>query len=253
MNEATVSPASAKLAGSGRLVRVLKRTGLYVGAVLLALLAGHIIWVSSGSNEWKVVSDKDGIRVATLKTPGYSVFKYKVNMHVDQDLSGVVFYMTDLHTGADVGATDLRRIEKVSADPVSYVYDTYKLDLPRPFHQIEVMIVNQYHQDPVTKQVKLDVYAAPNREPLKQGITRLVHLANTWTLTPVASGGVDIESISEMDLGIPYVLANLAMPALVAEEFDKMRQMLKKDRYKNQKPAFISEPHEQQNVADAGL
>jgi hypothetical protein len=235
----------------GRTLRVLKRVSLGGAGVLLALLAAHVLWTSSGSNQWRVASDRNGIRVATLKTPGSSLLKYKVNLHVDQDLSGVVFYLTDLHTGADVGASGLRRIEQVAANPVNYVYDTYKLDLPRPFHRIEVLLVNQYYQDPATKQVRLNVYAAPNKEPLDRNVTRLVHLSNTWTLTPVESGGTDIESVSEMDLGIPYVLANMAMPGLVDEEFAKMREMLKKDRYKNGKPAFISELHPQQQVADA--
>ena len=239
------------VAKSGRTLGVLKRTGIVIASVLVTLLAADLIWTSSGSNQWRVASDKDGIRVSTLKTPGSSLLKYKAAMHVDQDLSGVVFYLTDLHTGADVGASGLRRIEKVSADPVNYVYDTYKLDLPRPFHRIEVMIVNQYSQDPATKQVRLNVYAAPNKEPLDRNITRMVHLSNSFTLTPVESGGTDIESVLEMDLGIPYVLANIAMPGLVDEEMVKMREMLKKDRYKNRKPAFITELHGEQRVADA--
>jgi hypothetical protein len=234
----------------------LKRGAIMNLAGLVLVLACDAIWVNSGSNEWRLASDKNGIRVWTMKSPGYALLKYKVDMHVDQNLSSVVFYMTDLQTGADVGASELRRIETVSAAPVHYVYDTYKLDLPRPFHRIEVMIVNQYHQDPVTKQVMLDVYAAPNKQPLNTKVTRLVHLANSWTMTPLQTGGVDIESISEMDLGLPYVVANLAMPGLVAEEFGKMRQMLKKDRYQNRSPAFITELHAGQNggqkVADAG-
>jgi hypothetical protein len=173
-------------------------------------------------------------------------------MHVDSRLSDVVFYLSDLNTGADVGAFDIRRLEQVSAAPLYYVYDTYKLKLPRPFGLLEVMIVNQYRQDPVTKQVTLNVYAAPGKRPLQKNVTRVVHLGNTWTLTPLESGGVDVESVLQMDLGTPYVLANLAMPALVDGEFDKMRATLKKDKFKNRKPAFISEPYEDQKVADAG-
>jgi hypothetical protein len=173
-------------------------------------------------------------------------------MHVDSRLSDVVFYLSDLNTGADVGAFDIRRIEKVSAAPLYYVYDTYKLKLPRPFGLLEVMIVNQYRQDPVTKQVTLNVYAAPNKRPLQKHITRVVHLGNTFTLTPVESGGVDIDSVLQMDLGTPYVLANLAMPSLVDKEMDRMRQTLKLDKYKNRTPQFITEPHADQKVADAG-
>jgi hypothetical protein len=237
---------------SGRLARVLKVAGLVNAVATVVVLVAHFVWTSSGSNEWRLASDKRGIKVWTLKSPGQSLLSYKVHMHVDSRLSDVVFYLSDLKTGADVGAFDIRRLEQVSAPPLYYVYDTYKLKLPRPFGLLEVMIVNQYRQDPVTKQVTLNVYAAPGKRPLQKNITRVVHLGNTWTLTPVESGGVDVESVLQMDLGTPYVLANLAMPSLVDEEFDKMRATLKKDKFKNRTPAFISEPYADQKVAAAG-
>lgn len=237
---------------SGRPARFLKRSGLAIIGVLSALLVAHVTWTSSGSNEWKLVSDHSGVRISTLKTPGYSLLKYKVDMHVDSKLSDIVFFLTDLQSGGDVGAFDISRIEHVAAHPVNYVYDTYKLNLPRPFGPIQVMIVNQYFQDPATKQVSVNVYAAPNKRPLDTSIARVVHLSNNWILTPLASGGVDIESVSELDLGIPYVLANFVMPRVLDEEVSKMRAVLKQDKYKNGKPAFISELPASQQVADAG-
>jgi hypothetical protein len=234
----------------GRMGKVLNYGGKSILVLALVLLVADIVWTSSGSNQWNVVSDKDGIRVATMKTPGYSLFKYKVDMHVDNKLSDIVFYMSDLNTGYDVGASDIRRIEQVSSAPLFYAYDTYKLDL-KPFGKLDVLILNEYIQDPKTKKVSINVNAAPNKEPVNPNVMRIVHLSNNFTLTPVATGGVDIELISEMDLGLPYVLTNLAMPSVIPEEFGKMREMLKKDRYKNGKPAFITELDENPKVANA--
>ncbi|WP_116812443.1 hypothetical protein [Steroidobacter cummioxidans] len=227
----------------GRGARALKRAGIALGVVLVALFGAHIAWTNSGSNEWQLVSDQDGIRVSALKTPGYSLMKYKVNVRFDANLSEALFMLTDLDTGKDFGATDIKRIEEVSTPSLFYAYDTYKLTLPKPFGQVEVVLLNQCYEDPKTKQFHINVYAAPNRIPRAGDIPRIVHLSNNWTLTPV-EGGVDVESVSEMDLGLPYVLANLAMPEVIGGQIKAMREVMKTDRYKHGKPVLLSSTQE---------
>jgi len=241
MNESTAKDKS-------RLRRLAGRGGKWVLGLVAVLFGAHVMWVNSGSSQWEPVSDKDGIRVSKMKTPGYSLLKYKVEMHLDSKLSDVVYYMSDLNTGYDVGASDIRRLEQVAADPMFYAYDTYKLDL-KPFGKLDVMIVNEYVQDPVTKQVNINVYAAPNKRAAEPGVPRVVHLSDNFTLTPVAAGGVDLQLLSEMDLGLPYIVQNLVMPGVAHEESAKMREMLKKDKYRNGKPAFITELHEDRKLA----
>ena len=229
----------------GTFAKVLKHGSRWTLGVLVVLFAADLAWTNSGSSTWKLVSDKDGIRVSSMKTPGYSLLKYKLEMHVDSQLSDIGFYMSDLNTGYDVGASDIRRIESLAAPPVFYVYDNYKLDLS-PFGKLDVMIINQYAQDPETKKVSINVYAASNKTPVDPQVARVVHLSNNFTLTPVQTGGVDIELMSEMDLGLPYIVQNLMVSGVAHKEFGKMREMLKKDRYKNGKPAFMTDLHKDQ-------
>lgn len=220
-------------------MKVLKRVGLSVGAVAVALLGAHIAWTNSGSNEWQLVSDQEGIKISALKSPGYSLMKYKVNVRFDSELPEVLFMLTDLDTGKDFGASDIKRIEEVATPSLFYAYDTYKLTLPKPFGKVEVVLLNQCYEDPKTKQYHINIYAAPNRIPRDGAVPRVVHLSNNWTLTPVA-GGVDVESVSEMDLGLPYLLANLAMPEVIGSQIRAMREVMKTDRYKNGKPVLLS-------------
>jgi hypothetical protein len=242
------SIAKDKGAGKGGFRRLAGRGGKWVLGLAAVLCAAHLAWVNAGSSQWQLVSDKDGIRVSSMKTPGYSLLKYKVEMHLDSKLSDVVYYMSNLDTGYDVGASDIRRLEQVAADPMFYAYDTYKLDL-KPFGKLDVMIVNEYVQDPVTKQVAINVYAAPNKRAIDPRIPRVVHLSDNFTLTPLATGGVDLQLLCEMDLGLPYLLQNLVMPRVAHDESAKMRDMLKKDKYRNGKPAFITELHEDRKLA----
>lgn len=219
-----------------------RTAGKVVLALFVLLFGADLAWTGSGSNEWEAVSDSNGIRVASMKTPGYRLLKYKVEMVADARLSDVVFYLSDTGTGNDVGAKDVKRLEAVSSAQLSYVYDTYKLDLPAPFGQAEVVLINSQVQDPVTGKVRVNIFGAPNKLPRTPGLRRVEHLANSWTLTPLPDGGVAIESVSEFDLGLPYLLANAAMPGVIGQEFAKMRELLKLDKYKNKTLPHITEP-----------
>jgi hypothetical protein len=233
-----------------RVSKVLKYGGLSLATVAFLAAMAHFAWTFSGTGEWQRVSGKDGIQISTLKVSGESALKYKVDMRVEARLADVVAFLSETETGIDLGAYDIRRLEAVSAPPVFYAYDTYKLRLPEPFGELEVVIINQYAQDPDTRTVRVNVNAAPNKLPPDASIRRVVHLSNCWTLTPLPGGGVNMESISEMDLGMPYVLANLAMPSVIQENFGNIRALLKLDKYKNKHPAFIAELADP-DVADA--
>lgn len=221
----------------GKLAKLIKITGV-VGVLLLV---AHVGWVNSGSSQWEPVSDKDDIRVWSMKTPGQKMKKYKVEVLTKSDCSDFVFYMSDINTGYDVGASELKRIEEVSDDPSYLVYDTYKLDM-RAFGTLDVVIVNHYEQDPKTGVVQVNVHAAANKIPLDPKFWRIKHLSNNFTCTPLPQGGTKIQLFSEMDLGIPYFLQNLMMPTISHDEIGKMREVLKRDRYRQGKPAFIFDP-----------
>lgn len=236
--------------GSGKVGKIFKYFSVWAVVVLAVLFAADFAWKQSGSNEWKLATERDGIRVYSLKAPGYRLLKYKALMHMDERLSDVTFYLTDLHTGYDLGATDIRRLGEVITPQLSYVYDTYKLSLPPPFGKREIVLLNTRVQDPVTKKVMISIYAAPNKLPPDTSITRVIRLSNNWTLTPLASGGVDIESVSELDLGLPYVLANLVMPDVLVQELGKMLKVIKKERYRNQTVPFITELNEKPASAE---
>ena len=221
----------------GKLAKLIK----IAGVVGVLLLVAHVGWVNSGSSEWEPVSDKDDIRVWSMKTPGQKMKKYKVEVLTKSDCSDFVFYMSDINTGYDVGASELKRIEEVSDDPAYLVYDTYKLDM-RAFGTLDVVIVNHYEQNPETGVVQVNVHAAANKIPLDPKFWRIKHLSNNFTCTPLPEGGTKIQLFSEMDLGIPYFLQNLMMPTISHDEIGKMREVLKRDRYRQGKPAFIVDP-----------
>src|SRR5215475_12429303 len=84
---------SRSMSANQKSARLLRYKGIAVAGVFVVTLAAHVIWTRSGSNEWQVVSDADGIRISTLKTPGESSLRYRANMQVDSRLSDVVAFL----------------------------------------------------------------------------------------------------------------------------------------------------------------
>ncbi|WNO11563.1 hypothetical protein [Teredinibacter sp. KSP-S5-2] len=229
---------------------ILKKVFNVLGVIVIAItvigLVAHNMWKNSGTNEWVLASDKDGMKIYRLKTPGNVLYKYKVVFEVEARLNDVVSYIASTSTGEDVGAIDVRRIEEVNANPVFYAYDTYKLDM-EAFGMVEVIIINQYSQDPETGIVDANVFSAHNREPRSE-YRRMVHLSNNWTYKPLPNGRVEITSISEMDMGIPYPIANAALVNVFDEKFNEMKDLLlKNDKYKNNTVKYVKELDEIQN------
>lgn len=227
----------------------LKLRKVFYSASYLILIVGviafvaHTIWKQSGDSEWKTVRDENGLVVYTMKVPGETLLKYKFNMTVDARLTDVVYYMTDINTGAELGALDLRRIEHFESDPVVINYDTYKIDL-KPFGLREVVLVGQYMQDPETGAVDLHIAAASNKIAPTPGVKRIQHLSNHWKMIPIAPGKVTIETTSDIDMGIPYFLSNMALADVVCDTTAQMRELLKKEKFRNRTALYVKEPFE---------
>lgn len=218
------------------------RIASYVVLILVAVLYGaHLVWKSSGNSEWEIVREENGLIVYTMKVPGETLLKYKFNMTVDARLTDIVYYMTDINTGAELGAKDLHRIEHLESDPVVINYDTYKIDLA-PFGMREVVIVLQYEQDPVTGIVDMNIAAAPGKIPLTDGLKRIQHLSNHWKMTPIEPGKVKLETTSDVDMGIPYFLSNMVLADVVYDTTAQMRELLKKEKFRNQVALYVKEP-----------
>ncbi|TVZ38730.1 hypothetical protein P886_3111 [Alteromonadaceae bacterium 2753L.S.0a.02] len=215
-----------------------------VPIIFLLIVVGYIIddlWTNSGSNQWEAQKTDNSIAIYSLKAPGDPLLKYKVKTRVKASLSNVVAYITNENTAKDIGITDLVRLEEIESEPLFVAYDAYTVALPDPFGKREVVIQLQYSQDPDTKQVEVNVLAAPHKKPRDSDTKRMVYLSNTWLLTPAEDGYVEIEAISEVDFQIPYFVANSVLADVISEQFTIMQNLLKTEKYQRREAAFIHE------------
>jgi hypothetical protein len=207
---------------------------------LIGVLPGvHFLWKASGSNEWKLVRDENGIQVFTLKAPGSTLLQCRARMRVKTSLASSVFLLRgDPATNDDFGGTDFKVIERIETPDVYLAYYSVKHKMPPPFSTKELVILLNYSQDKQTKAVEINVQAAPTKTPPTAGASRVTHLNNIFRLTPLPNGEVEWDITGDVDMGLFYPLANLAMPDFVFKDLSRDRQLVQTQRY--QKASLIS-------------
>jgi hypothetical protein len=241
----TQASAQAKPSKSRRALGI---AGYGLAAALVAIYLGNALWKVSGSNEWKLELEKDGVKVYSLKSPGAYNKQFKAVMRARYSLNQLVGGLIENSTLDNCrthvpGCMDLKVISAWSSRTMS---DTvlWKLALPAPFSPREIVIRSQVAQDPRTQVVTVDVIAAPNSTPRNEGSVRVTHLQNRWRYIPVGKGQVDIEFLQDMDMGgmFPGVLLNLAGAGETYKFIhDSLPGLLDNERVRSARYDFIAE------------
>ena len=226
-----------------------KRLYFAFSLFVMALLVAHVTWVNSGSAEWKLAKDEDGIKVYTLKAPGDATLKLRTVMEGDYTLAQLVSQHIGVGDTLQVckewipGCVDFKRI--MNFNPArGYDRDLWRVEMPGPFADRELLISTLFHQDKVTKAVTLDVVGMPNSLPHTPGVVRLERIHNQWTYTPLPNGKTEVVLIQDVgfsDVGfVPYPLLNLALVDDSHKFFaTTLRSSLLEDKYVNAKVDIV--------------
>jgi len=228
-----------------------KRLYFAFSLLLLAAVVAHFTWVASGSAKWELAKDEDGIKVYTLKAPGDALLKARTVMDGDYTLTQLTSQHLIVGDTLEVciewipGCKEMKRIQDF--DPVrGYDKDMWRVQLPGPFADRELLITTMFKQDKQTKQVVLDVLSMPNTLPHTPGVIRVERMHNRWTYTPKANGKVEVALIQDTDLpGIgffPYFLMNMTLVDESHKFFaTTLRTSLKEAKYVNAKLEFVDD------------
>jgi hypothetical protein len=237
MNGQTPTPRA-----HGRLWRLGKYLFIVVIVLAVAILAAHLIWKYSGSSEWKLVQDKNGIKIYAMKVPGSTGKKFKGIVRVRSTLSTAVKLLQDPHVCDydHIGCYDSKTIQMLS-DRSGYY--SFRWKYPSRFQPREFLVKATFTQDPRTKEVFETVDAAPDRLPPDGCCVRITEMHNTWRLTPVGNGQVEIEYVVDTSAGgyFPYFLTNLGGPIYIPRVLSKLQGWTEKEKYQNATLSFIQE------------
>lgn len=220
------------------------RRFIFPGIMILTalLMLAHYGWKYSGSNTWKLVKEEGGVRVYTLKAPGSTLLKVKADMRVKTSLSSAVFLLRgDESTVEDFGGKDFTVMDRVETPDLYFAYYAVKHVMPPPFTTKELVILLNYAQDKKSKEVVINVQAAPTRLAPTPDTSRITHLNNIFRATPLPGGEVNWEVTLDVDMGIAYPLANLSMPDYLFEDLTKHKKLVLTEKYQQAKLASVQE------------
>ena len=222
-----------------------KRLYFAFSLLVMAVLVAHFTWAASGSAQWKLAKDEDGIKVYVMKAPGDVMLKMRTVMEGDYTLTQLVSQHIGVGDTLQVckewipGCVDFKRI--IDFDPArGYDRDIWRVQVPGPFADRELLISTMFHQDKQTKAVTLDVVGMPNSLPHTPGVVRLERIHNQWTYTPKANGKVEVVLIQDVGFSevgfVPYPLLNLTLVDDSHKFFaTTLRTSLLEDKYVNAK------------------
>lgn len=214
--------------------------GLLVLSALLVV--AHFTWKYSGSNEWKLAKEENGVRVFTLKSPGSTLLKVKADMRVKTSLSSAVFLLRgDETTVEDFGGKDFKIMDRVETPDLYFAYMSVKHVMPAPFTTKELVLLLNYAQDKKTREVVINVQAAPTKTPPSADAARITHLNNIFRATPLPNGEVNWEVTLDVDMGVAYPLANLSMPEYLFQDLTKHKKLVLTEKYQSAKLASVQE------------
>lgn len=231
------------------------RRGLLPTVAILATVAvvAHFAWKYSGSNQWELRRDENGVRVYTMKTPGSTLLKVKADMQVATSLSSAVFLLRgDESTSDDFGGQDFTVVDRIETPQLFMACYSAKHPMPAPFRTKELVVMLNYAQDKRTKQVEINVQAAPGRTPPSPNTSRVTHLNNIFRLTPLPDGRIDWEITLDVDMGLFYPLANLSMPEYLFKDLSYHKDLVLTEKYQKARLISIDEPVRAAQVATSG-
>lgn len=207
----------------------------------------HVVWKSSGSNDWKLKIDRNGTRVYTLKSPGNNMILVKGVTKWKYTLSQCVAPFFDESIQDDPGkwlpmCTEYKILKQQRFPGLQTNLQLYKWDFPFPFSPREVLVQGQVNQNPETKEIVLENIAVQNAIPRSDGYVRTGHHHNIWRFTPQENGEVMVEFLMDMNFDgfFPDMITNISGASqvykILSEDYPKLMV-----NYENAKFDFIEE------------
>jgi hypothetical protein len=230
------NPAAKTRTWGRKIAKVLLSAGV---ALVVLFFVAQLIWRFSGSNQWELAMEKDGIKVYSLKVPGEDLMQFRAIGRIHSTLPGIVAWMKDPEACLPQGCTESHEIEHVG-DQLQYNYFQYDY---APFNKRDFVIRTQFYQNPDNKEILMNVAAVADKVPARAGFFRVTNLNNKWRFSPLENGQLEVEVENNLDPGgfVPNFMFNRGRPRSLYYILAHLESWVGKDKYQNSKFDFIKE------------
>lgn len=208
--------------------------------ILVCLTCFHYSPVHAADDQWKYLTEKEGIKVYSKSVTTSKVKALKVECVLNTNLSSIVTLLLDIPATKEwVYHTKSCILLKQVSPSELYYYS--EVNLPWPLENRDFVAHVKVTQDKTTKVVTVEAPAIPGMVASKSGIVRVPHSVGYWVITPLDNNNIKVSYSLQVDPGgvIPAWAVNALSSQGPLESFLNMKKMLKLPAYKNATPNFI--------------
>ena len=195
---------------------------------------------ASAQNNWKLSTEKEGIKIYTSIVPDSKIKAIKVECDLNATPSQLVALIMDVNTAPDwvYHVKSAKLIKQISPAELYYYSE---VSLPWPAANRDFVAHLTVSQDPDTKVVTIDGPAVAGLVPIKKGIVRIDNSIGKWIITPLGPDQVNVEYSIHVDPGgaLPSWLVNMFATEAPLKIFQSLKMQLQKSAYKNIALAFV--------------
>jgi len=182
--------------------------------------------------DWKLRTDKSGIKVFTSSVPDSAFKATRAVMAVDAHPASIVALIMDLENCRKwiKSCKKARVLEDVSPTE-NYVYSITRV--PFPFKSRDMVGHIVWKVDSQTGKITATGRAMPDRVAPEKGLVRVKHADSNWHFTPLENGKTLVENYTHVDPNgpIPAFLVNLLLVSTPYNSLKGMRKRLKEGVY----------------------
>ncbi|MEO6284424.1 MAG: START domain-containing protein [Dyadobacter sp.] len=230
-----------KAKGRGRLTKLSSNKCLaelvWVGkwrATIIGLIFCLLFSNGHAQTGWKLITEKEQIRIFSQSVPDSKIKAIKVNCTVDASVTQLVGLLMDVEGGVNwvYKTKSCVLLRKVSPTELYYYSE---ISLPWPLDNRDFVAHLRLTQDRLTKVVTIDGPVVAGMVSIKKNIVRVDHSKGRWVLTPAGRDRTKIEYTLHTDPGgnVPAWAVNAFAAEGPMETFKSMKEQLKLAKYRN--------------------
>ncbi|MEK7256997.1 MAG: START domain-containing protein [Bacteroidota bacterium] len=209
-------------------------------AALLPLLPAQLF--SQNKAEWQLKRKSGGVEVYTREAEDSPFKELKFLATFEASLSSIAAILNDVEHYDEwvYKSSEAELIKKVN-DREMYYYERF--DFPWPLDDRDVVAWTQVWQDPKTLALHSKTNSAHWLRKELDDVVRIKKMEIEWIFTPIGNGKIRSEYYLKTDPGgsLPAWLVNLAADQGPLQTMIDFKEMLKTEKFKDAKLAFVQE------------
>lgn len=209
--------------------------------ILIPFLLVLMLTTVSAQVDWKLKTEKDGIKVYSAQVPDSKVKSIKVEAEFNAAPSQLVALLMDVNSCADwlyhVKSSTL--VKQVSSSELYYYSE---VNLPWPAQNRDYVGHLTVSQNPATKVVTITGPVVKGIVPEKKGVVRITESIGKWTITPMRNDQIKVEYALHTDPAgsLPSWLVNMFATEGPLKIFENIKVQLQKASVKGSVYASVS-------------